>query len=216
VSPVPPVQPRIRRNLIKRTRNQHSQTAPVPSSPRTTAPKKRFTLPLVFSVQPGTGTQSIKRPKELHSQAASVPSIPRTTAPKKRFTLSFPRIGRRNHEQMVDPPSAENAIVTPPWGWQVQAPPDVAHPTCPEAPPLSPSSSTHHDSNPSDWKYMVSGLIDSIFSDSDEVKAIGRLHGDDAQNFTDMVYEVYLCAVSSSKTTTTNFRSGFRSGIGVS
>ena len=227
--PVPPVQPGVGRKLAELTRNQRSQTPPVPSSPKATTPKKRFMFP-VLSIQPGT---AMKLPRKPCSPTAPVPSKPRATTPQKRKRFMWPlsRTGRHNREQKTSPRSEaqgrgmrENVIVTLPWGWKVlwvvakvlgkfmrlrkpsgidrrpshhQAPPDIAHPMLPEAPPLSPVLPTHHDFGPPDWKCLIGGLIDTIFSDCNEVRVIGHLRGDDARIFTDMVYEVYLCTLTS-------------------
>jgi len=182
---------------MRRARTLRSQLALVPDVPRTTAPGKRFTF-LVPPVQPAIGPQLTRRSNRPRSQTAPVPNTPRTTIRKRGFTLPF----SRNREQKVDSPSADN-------GRKIQAPPGVTHPTRPETPALSPVLSASHNSDPSDWKYVISGLIDAIFSDSDKVKAIGQLSGDCAQIFADMIYEVYLCALLSPKTTSTNFRWGF-------
>jgi len=205
-SPVPPVQPRVRRTLIELARNLRSQSPPVPNTPRTIPPKKRFTLP-VLAVRSGTGTQPMKRPNKPRSQTVLVPGSPGTAVSNKWYTLSFPRVGRRNREQQEDSPSTKNAITTSPQEWDVWVPLDLTPPMCPQAPPLSPVLSTHHDSSPSDWKFVIGGLIYTIFSDRNEVKEIGQLSGGDAQVFIDMVYEVRPCPLSSPKITFTNFRS---------
>ena len=155
----------------------------------------------VSPVQPEIIKNLIKRTKNLRSQPAPIPSTPKATAPWKWFKWLLPCIGHHDHEQGVDPPSEaqgkgarENALM------------DAVHPTYPEAPPLSPVLSTHHDSSFSGWGLVISGLIDTIFSDRDEVKGIGQLSGGDAQIFIDMVYEVYLYSLSSPKVTPTNIR----------
>lgn len=52
------------------------------------------------------------------------------------------------------------------------------------------------------WKRLTSlpfttperiSLITQIFSDDDEVLVVEKLHGDDAQNFIDVIYEVNTC-----------------------
>jgi len=215
-SPAPPVQPRVRRTLIELARNLRSQSPPVPNTPRTTAPKKRFTLP-ALAVRSGTGTQLMKRPKKPRSQTVPVPSVSRATASQRRFTLPLHRTSRRSREQSVDPRpevqgrGAESAIVRSSWGWKVLWVVVKAlgkFLRVRKLPGIDRRLSAPHDSDPSEWECVIGGLIDVIFSDRDEVKAIGQLSGGDAQVFTDMVYEVHLCVLSSPKTKCTNFSSG--------
>jgi len=166
----------------------------------------------------------MKRPKQPRSQTVPVPSVSRTTASKKRFTLPLHRSGSHSREQNVDPRpevqgrGTESAIVRSPWGWKVLWVVVKAlgkFLRVRKLPGIDRRLSAPHDSDPSEWECVIGGLIDVIFSDHDEVKAIGQLSGGDAQVFTDMVYEVHLCVLSSPKTATANFRSGFRSGIGA-
>ena len=210
--------------MIEIARKPRSQTPPIPNTPRITTPKERSTSSSP-PVQSEAEAQPMKRPKQPRSKTVSVPSIPRMMTPKKRSTLPLPRASRHSDEQGEDPGSEaqergtqENAIVPPPRGWKaLRAVAKAAGKFMRliKTPRDDRGSSTQHDPDPLGWKYVVSGLINTVFSDRDEVKAIGGLRGDDAQIFTDMVYEVHSCALQYPETTTTNFRWGFRSGIGV-
>lgn len=60
-------------------------------------------------------------------------------------------------------------------------------------------------SGPPAWKQLIDcppsvhehiSAINSVFSDCDEVEAVGRLSGDDAQTFIDLAYEVSLRPLS--------------------
>jgi len=153
-------------------------------------------------VQPGIITKLVQRVKNLRSQPAPVPNTPRAATLRKWFKWLLPWTGRHGHKQRVNPPSEAQGM-----GARENTLPDVTHPAYPEAPPLSPVLSTHHDPNLPEWKYLISGLISTIFSDRDEVRAIGNLRGDDAQIFIDMVYEVYPYPLSPPKATSTNIRS---------
>ena len=232
VSPTPPVQPGARPRLMKSAKNLRPQTASVLSIPRITAPREPAATPFPRIGRhnceqavdaPVRGGRTRKNatpaprgwepPRAIPDQGAiprknEISTLwgrePRTLAEilGKALGKILPIIG--SHEIYERPLHCRELL-------------DVENPARPEAPPLSPVLSTHHGSDPSNWKYVISGLIDAIFSDSDKVKAIGNLRGDDAQIFTDMVYEVYLCSfkISSPKATLTNFLSGFRSGTGV-
>jgi len=56
------------------------------------------------------------------------------------------------------------------------------------------------------WKWLISyplsthectSLVTSIFSDRDDVEAVGRLSGDDAQAFIEVIYEVGMRSITS-------------------
>ena len=70
------------------------------------------------------------------------------------------------------------------------------------------------NSEPPAWKTLISSpltaneriaLITTIFSDTTQAEMVERLSGDDAQIFTDMVYEVGPCAISRSKGKSVDF-----------
>jgi len=230
VSLIPPVQPGARPRLVKRTRNLRSQTASVPSIPRTTALIEPVTTPFPLISRKNC------------EQAADAPLRGGRTRKNATHALRGWEPPRVVPVQEGIPRKNEISAL---WGWELlrtlaeilgkilrfigslgidgrplhhRALLDVENPARPEAPPLSPVLSTHHDLDPPDWKCLFSGLISTIFSDENEVRVIGNLSGEDAQTFIDMVYEVYLYSfkISSPKATLTNFLSGFRSGIGIS
>jgi hypothetical protein len=74
-------------------------------------------------------------------------------------------------------------------------------------------------SGPPVWKRLISGslsthervsLITSIFSDDDEVEAIGQVSGEGAQNFVDVVYEASLLVRLSPKGGSVTSHQNFR------
>jgi len=165
-----------------------------------------------------TPVLQMKDPRKPYSQTVPISSVPRTTALKKWFTSLLHHTGHRSREQSVDSRSEaqgrgtrESAIVTSPWGWKVLwvvAKVLGKFLRVRKLPGIDRRLSAPHDSDPPEWEYVIGGLIDVIFSDYNEVKAIEQLSGGDAQVFTDMVYGVHLCILSSQKTKCTNFPSG--------
>ena len=197
LSPVPPVRLRTSSRLTKRGKTL--QTTPSSSTPRPTVPEKRFTgsFPrLGGRNREGSVDIPARGPRPRKNGIFALWGLKPLWAVARalgRFLRSFGRPLRR------------------------KASLDVPHPAHPNVPPLSLALSTHHDLDPPGWKRLISGplamhertsLINTIFSDRHEVRVIGDLRGDDAQVFTDMVYEVYPCVLSSPKTKYTNFPSG--------
>ena len=89
----------------------------------------------------------------------------------------------------------------------LQAPPDVTDPACPE-PLCPPDPAIHTDTDHPGWERLIrsplatherASLITTIFSNRDEIEMVKRLCREDAQTFIDVIYEVrsffHLCGI---------------------